>query len=179
MQHYQVIDPHFMPTVQEYAGCNGFVTSRASARPIAAGRPDVASLCYAVGAKEKSSMEKVTGIGGVFFRAKDPEMLSKWYEENLGVSPVPQNFDQLPWIQEAGPTVYAPFEQETEYFGNAGKSWMINFRVKDLPAMVAQLEKSGIEVTLNTDESPIGKFAKLSDPEGNPIELWQPGSTMA
>ncbi|WP_144778124.1 VOC family protein [Marinobacter maritimus] len=124
-------------------------------------------------------MEKVTGIGGVFFRAKDPEMLSKWYEENLGVSPVPQNFDQLPWIQEAGPTVYAPFEQETEYFGNAGKSWMINFRVKDLPAMVAQLEKAGIEVTLNTDESPIGKFAKLFDPEGNPIELWQPGSTMA
>ena len=121
-------------------------------------------------------MEKVSGIGGVFFRAKNPEMLSKWYEENLGVSPVPKDYGQLPWIQEAGPTVFSPFEQETEYFGNANKSWMINFRVANLDAMVAQLESAGIEVLINADESPIGKFAKLYDPEGNPIELWEPSN---
>jgi predicted enzyme related to lactoylglutathione lyase len=119
-------------------------------------------------------MERVTGIGGMFFRARNPEMLSKWYEDNLGVSPVPENIDQLPWIQEAGPTVFAPFEQETEYFGDAGKSWMINFRVNDLSAMVDQLRNAGIAVELNTDENPIGRFARLYDPEGNPIELWQP-----
>ncbi|MCG8315216.1 MAG: hypothetical protein MI976_18555 [Pseudomonadales bacterium] len=119
-------------------------------------------------------MEKVTGIGGLFFRAKDPEALSSWYHQYLGVSPVPQNTEQLPWLQEQGATVFAPFEEDTEYFGNPNKSWMINFRVDDLTAMVAQLEEAGIKVEISSDDSPIGKFARLTDPEGNPIELWQP-----
>ena len=121
-------------------------------------------------------MEKVVGIGGLFFRAENPERLAKWYEENLGVSPVPQDYDQLPWIQEKGPTVFAPFEQETEYFGNREKPWMINFRVNDLAAMVSQLQRAGIEVEVDKEQGPMGQFARLYDPEGNPIELWQPST---
>ena len=119
-------------------------------------------------------MEKVTGIGGIFFRAKNPEALSAWYHEHLGVSPVPQSFEQLPWIQEEGATVFAPFEDNSDYFGNPEKQWMINFRVKNISVMVEQLQKAGIEVVLSAEENPIGKFARLTDPEGNPIELWQP-----
>jgi glyoxylase I family protein len=119
-------------------------------------------------------MEKVTGIGGVFFRATNPEKLSAWYMEHLGVNPVPRDYDQLPWIQEEGPTVFAPFERNTDYFGNEAQGWMINFRVRDLAKIVAQLTKSGIEVTVDDQELPMGKFARLHDPEGNPIELWQP-----
>ena len=119
-------------------------------------------------------MEKVTGIGGVFFRAKNPEELAKWYEEYLGVSPVPSDYDQLPWVQEEGPTVFAPFEQSTEYFGKDTQSWMINFRVRDLSKIVKQLREAGVEVSIDGEEFPNGKFARLHDPEGNPIELWEP-----
>ena len=119
-------------------------------------------------------MEKVTGIGGVFFRAKDPKKLSKWYEENLGVNPVPMSYDDLPWMQEEGPTVFAPFEHSTDYFGKETQSWMINFRVRDLLKLVKQLQNSNIEVTVSKEEYPNGKFARLYDPEGNPIELWEP-----
>ncbi|WCN13251.1 VOC family protein [Marinomonas mediterranea] len=119
-------------------------------------------------------MEKVTGIGGVFFRAKDPEALSSWYYEHLGVNPVPTRHDQLPWIQEEGPTVFSPFEHTTEYFGEKTQTWMINFRVSDLSKMVQQLKTAGIEVLLDEEEYPQGKFARLHDPEGNPIELWEP-----
>ena len=121
-------------------------------------------------------MEKVTGIGGVFFRAEEPELVAAWYLENLGVSPVPRSGDQLPWVQEEGPTVFAPFDRETAYFGNPAQSWMINFRVRDLDLMVAQLEKSGADVMLNEEEDPIGRFARLSDSEGNPIELREPAA---
>ena len=119
-------------------------------------------------------MEKVTGIGGVFFRATNPENLSKWYEEHLGVNPVPSDFDQLPWIQEEGPTVFGPFERNTDYFGKDSQTWMINFRVRDLAKIVEQLRKAGIEVSVDDQELPVGKFARLHDPEGNPIELWEP-----
>jgi glyoxylase I family protein len=91
-------------------------------------------------------MEKVTGIGGLFFRARDPEALGRWYLEHLGVSLVPGNYDELPWCQEAGPTVFAPFPEATEYFGNPKQSWMVNFRVRNLDAMAAQLRAAGIEV---------------------------------
>lgn len=119
-------------------------------------------------------MEKVTGIGGVFFRANDPSELSAWYEQNLGVSPVPANYDSMPWSQEAGPTVFAPFELDTEYFGRASQNWMINFRVRNLEIMVSQLRRAGIEVEIDPQDYPNGKFARLYDPEGNPVELWEP-----
>ncbi len=119
-------------------------------------------------------MEKVTGIGGVFFRATDPKALSQWYEKHLGINPVPLEYDQTPWIQEQGPTVFAPFERDTEYFGNAQQSWMINFRVHNLLEMVEQLRSADIDVCVDAQEYPNGIFARLYDPEGNPIELWEP-----
>lgn len=119
-------------------------------------------------------MEKVAGIGGIFFRAADPEKLSKWYEAHLGVNPVPTTYDEPPWSQEAGPTVFAPFEQSTDYFGRASQTWMINFRVHDLSKLVEQLRSANIEVTVDEEAYPNGKFARLHDPEGNPIELWEP-----
>lgn len=119
-------------------------------------------------------MEKVTGIGGVFFRAAAPSELALWYETHLGVTQVPQSYDGSPWQQLAGATVFAPFSQDTDYFGRDSQQWMINFKVSDLTAMVAQLQSAGIEVKVDPEEYPNGHFARLHDPEGNPIELWQP-----
>jgi catechol 2,3-dioxygenase-like lactoylglutathione lyase family enzyme len=97
-------------------------------------------------------MEKVTGIGGLFFRARDPKALARWYRDHLGVTPVPESYEELPWQQEAGPTAFATFPRDTDYFGRAEQAWMVNFRVRDLAAMVAQLQAAGIEVTM--DPSP-------------------------
>lgn len=124
-------------------------------------------------------MEKVLGIGGLFFRSKDPKGLARWYAEHLGVSEVPQSYDEACWKQDAGDCVFAPFEQETEYFGRAEQHWMVNFRVRDLGAMVAQLKAAGIDVEVNQDVFPNGRFARLHDPEGNPIELWEPAGQSA
>lgn len=117
-------------------------------------------------------MQRVTGIGGLFFRSKDPA-LAKWYQKHLGIDLVPVDYSQKPWSQEAGPTVFAPFPQDSDYFDSA-KQWMINFRVKDLEAMVTQLRAAGIEVSMDAQAYPNGRFARLNDPEGNPIELWEP-----
>lgn len=119
-------------------------------------------------------MEKVTGIGGLFFRAHDPAALGEWYRDHLGVALVPSSYQELPWSQEAGPTAFAPFPETTQYFGDAAKSWMVNFRVRNLGAMVAQLRAAGISVKVDAERYPNGRFARLNDPEGNPIELWEP-----
>lgn len=119
-------------------------------------------------------MEHVSGIGGVFFRSKDPAALLKWYEDNLGIAPAPTEYGGRPWRQEAGTTVFAPFAMDTSYFGRPEQQWMINFRVRDLDAMSAQLRAAGIEVTPDPETYPNGRFARLHDPEGNPIELWEP-----
>jgi glyoxylase I family protein len=119
-------------------------------------------------------MERVTGIGGFFFRARDPQALAAWYEQHLGISRVPPDYAQAPWQQEAGATVFAPFAIDTGYFGRAEQSWMINLRVRDLDAMVAQLRRAGIELDVDAEHYPNGRFARLEDPEGNPIQLWQP-----
>ena len=118
-------------------------------------------------------MEKVTGIGGVFFRAQNPKELKKWYAEHLGIGPASADNPHGPWEQAAGPTAFEPFPANTDYFGRESQQWMLNFRVRDLDAMVAQLRAAGIEVTVNTENFDFGRFAHLSDPEGNRIELWQ------
>ncbi len=123
-------------------------------------------------------MAKVTGIGGVFFRAADPAGLAAWYEKHLGVTPVPQDYDQPVWTQAAGPTVFAPFEQTTEYFGKKSQAFMVNFRVDDLDEMVAGLQAAGIEVIFDPQNYPNGRFARLHDPEGNPVELWEPAEAL-
>ena len=119
-------------------------------------------------------MEKVTGIGGLFFRARDPDTLAAWYRDHLGVDPVPTDYALQSWRQEAGPTAFAPFPRDTRYFGNPDKDWMVNFRVRDLDAMVRQLRDAQIAVEVVAETYPNGRFAHLADPEGNPIELWQP-----
>jgi glyoxylase I family protein len=119
-------------------------------------------------------MEKVTGIGGIFFRARDPKKLAAWYQTHLGIPLPPQDYGQESWQQEAGTTVFAPFPENTEYFGRKEQAWMINFRVRDLDAMVSQLSAAGIEVKIDPETYPNGRFARLHDPEGNPIELWEP-----
>jgi catechol 2,3-dioxygenase-like lactoylglutathione lyase family enzyme len=117
---------------------------------------------------------RVTGIGGFFFRAKNPAALGGWYKTHLGIDLVPTDYNQSSWSQEAGPTVFAPFEQDTDYFGDKAKPWMLNFRVQDLDGLVDQLRRASIEVTINPEKYPNGRFARIHDPEGNPIELWEP-----
>ena len=119
-------------------------------------------------------MEKVAGIGGLFFRAHDPDALGHWYLQHLGIALTPTTQDAPVWQQEAGATVFSPFPETTKYFGDPQKSWMINFRVHNLDKMVAQLKAAGIEVKVDPQAYPNGRFARLHDPEGNPIELWQP-----
>ncbi len=117
--------------------------------------------------------EKVTGIGGLFFRSHDHKALALWYQQHLGISVIPMKPGQQPWQQEAGPTAFAPFSETTTYF-EVSKPFMINFRVRDLDKMAAQLKAAGIEVKIDPETYPNGRFARLHDPEGNPIELWQP-----
>ena len=119
-------------------------------------------------------MQKVTGIGGFFFRAKDTKQLAIWYETHLGINPCPSSYDEPVWNQESGETVFAPFAHDTDYFGDDAQQWMINFRVEDINAMVEQLKNANIEVEVDSTKYPNGHFARLSDPEGNPIQLWQP-----
>jgi len=118
-------------------------------------------------------MEKVTGIGGLFFRARDPAALAQWYQTHLGVPLTPSDYEGEPWQQQGGPTVFEPFPMNTQYFGTPERMWMVNFRVADLDAMVNQLRVAGVEVTVDPDTYPNGRFARLQDSEGNPIELWQ------
>jgi catechol 2,3-dioxygenase-like lactoylglutathione lyase family enzyme len=136
-------------------------------------QPKSASLQNSNPVTEGAQMEKVLGIGGLFFRAKDPKALGIWYRDNLGVDLVPASQGAVPWHTEAGVTVFAPFPKDTDYFGADTQMWMVNFRVRDLEKMAAQLKSKGIEVKIYP-EDPSGRFARLHDPEGNPIELWQP-----
>lgn len=124
----------------------------------------------------EKAMERVLGIGGFFFRAKDPKGLAKWYNDNLGIALVPDSYDGPAWETEAGTTVFAPFSQDTSYFGDMRLQWMINFRVRDLDKMAAQLRASGSAVEIDPETYPNGRFAKTAYPEGNPIQLWQPDS---
>jgi hypothetical protein len=128
----------------------------------------------AAGRAEGADMEKVTGIGGFFFRAKEPKVLAKWYSDHLGVDLVPAKAGDLPWRQEAGPCAFQPFPETTKYFGDSTRRWMLNFRVRSIDRMAAQLRAAGIAVEVDPKVYPNGRFAHLSDPEGNPLELWEP-----
>ena len=119
-------------------------------------------------------MEKVNGIGGLFFRARNPVAIGEWYRDHLGVTLTPSNYEELPWWQEAGPSGVSPFPETTDYFGDPNKTWMVNFRVRNLDGMVTELRRAGISVDVDQRRYPNGRFARLKDPEGNPIELWEP-----
>lgn len=136
--------------------------------------PPPAGAAVGRGRAGGTEVEKVTGIGGLFFRAHDPKALGHWYQQHLGVSLTPSSYEVPVGQQEAGPTVFSPFPETSDYFGDAHKVWMVNFRVRDLDKMAAQLRAAGIAVKIDPQSYPNGRFARLHDPEGNPIELWQP-----
>lgn len=113
----------------------------------------------------------INGIGGFFFRSENPEKLKKWYIQTLGV-----DIQEMVWHQQAGPTVFEPFEQNTDYFAR-DKKWMINFRVTNLKKFIEELKSKGVEVEERDEWNSmpeVGIFARVHDPEGNPIELWEP-----
>ena len=119
-------------------------------------------------------MERVQGIGGFFFKAKDPKALAKWYADNLGISLTPQNEGDQTWQQMAGPTAFEPFPADSTFFERPSQQFMLNFRVANLDAMVGQLQRAGIKVDRDPNKYSYGAFASTHDPEGNPIQLWQP-----
>jgi len=120
-------------------------------------------------------MAKAVGVGGVFFKARDPKALSQWYETHLGlggrVSP-----DALVFEGPAsmGTTVFGLFAADTKYFGDGPQQYMVNFRVDDLNAVLAKLAEAGVRIDPKREETPYGPFAWIWDPEGNRVELWEP-----
>jgi len=122
----------------------------------------------------------VLGIGGLFFRARDPEALGAWYKEHLNVgggcvADGAGEPDQWSWMATGGPVVFAPFAADTDYFSGE-KAYMLNLRVSGLAALIDRLESAGIDVTTKDEwnDPQVGRFARVHDPEGNPIELWEP-----
>ena len=125
-------------------------------------------------------MERVTGIGGVFFKARDPKALMQWYEAHLGMVPQPDfigavfrcGSEEDP--ERVGTTSWGIFPSDTTYFGPRESQSMINYRVEDLATMLAQLRAAEVEVDPRLEESEFGRFGWAVDPEGNRFELWQP-----
>jgi predicted enzyme related to lactoylglutathione lyase len=120
----------------------------------------------------------VIGMGGYFFRAKDPPALKAWYRERLGVGggcgkDEKGESNEWVWFHQGGAMVFEPFKAETDYFP-AEKTAMVNLRVSDLDGLLADLRAADIEVTQEQEMAGLGKFARIHDPEGNPIELWEP-----
>ena len=119
-------------------------------------------------------MARVTGVGGVFMRSRDPAALAQWYTERLGLDAMAGDTEAV-WWQEEGPTVWAPFPADTDYFGPSGQGWMMNLRVDDLDAMLDRLRNDGCEVDERVETlDGIGRFGWVTDPEGNRFELWEP-----
>jgi predicted enzyme related to lactoylglutathione lyase len=116
--------------------------------------------------------ERVDGVGGVFFRARDPEALKGWYGEQLGIEL--EDFGTIFTAAAGDQTVWAPFPADTDYFGDREQQLMVNYRVRDLDAMLAQLRAAGAEVDERVEEHEYGRFGWATDPEGNRFELWQP-----
>jgi predicted enzyme related to lactoylglutathione lyase len=119
-------------------------------------------------------MERITGIGGAFLRARDPQALAAWYRENLGI-PLEegQSFGVL--VDAAGDrTVWSAFPHDSDYLGPPSAMFMLNYRVRDLDAMLAQLRAAGAAVDDRVEEYEYGRFGWATDPEGNRFELWQP-----
>lgn len=123
-------------------------------------------------------MKKVTGIGGIFFKCKDPKQMNEWYKTHLGFNTTEYgvNFE---WREESDPgkkgtTVWNPFSETTRYFEPSTKDFMLNYRVADLEALVEELKKEGVTIVDNIETYDYGKFVHILDPEGNKIELWEP-----
>ena len=123
-------------------------------------------------------MKRVTGIGGVFFKARDREKQMEWYRTHLGIESDSWGH-VFEWRdrddpQSIGYTVWCPFKDDTDYFDPSTQPFMVNYRVVDLDSLVAALKQEGVEVVGEIEQEENGKFAWILDPEGNKIELWEP-----
>ncbi len=123
-------------------------------------------------------MKRVTGIGGIFFKSKDPDNLRNWYRAHMGVESDGSNGASFLWREDDNPdsrgmTIWSAFPDTSKYFDPSTAPFMINYRVANLDWLLAQLREEGVEVTPSQD-SEFGKFAWVMDPEGNRIELWEP-----
>jgi predicted enzyme related to lactoylglutathione lyase len=122
-------------------------------------------------------MKRVTGIGGIFFKATDPKALATWYRTHLGVNVEDWGGAVFRWADDGaanGTTVWSPFKSDTTHFAPSNASFMINYRVADLHALLAKLREEGCNVIDKVDDSEYGKFGWVVDPEGNKLELWEP-----
>jgi predicted enzyme related to lactoylglutathione lyase len=122
-------------------------------------------------------MKKITGVGGVFFKARDPKGLMEWYTRHLGLE-FQYGFIQLSWADDprskTGSTTFAIFKEDADNFNPGEKPYLINFRVSDLGALLAELREKNVTVSTDVQEYDFGRFGWLVDPEGNKIELWEP-----
>ncbi len=121
-------------------------------------------------------MKRVTGIGGIFFKARDPKALADWYRRHLGLNVDDWGGVAFRWAEDSasGTTIWTPFKEDTSYFAPSTAPFMVNFRVADLHALLAALRAEGCDVLEKVDESEYGKFGWVMDPEGHKIELWEP-----
>ncbi len=125
-------------------------------------------------------MERVTGIGGIFFKAKRPAKLTEWYRKHLGLPstpcgvPVVFTWREGPGRGRKAETIWSPFPAKTNYFAPSKAPFMVNYRVRDLDAMLRQLKRAKVKIDPHVEESEFGRFAWVMDPEGNRVELWEP-----
>ncbi len=123
-------------------------------------------------------MKKVTGVGGIFFKTKDPEKMKEWYNKNLGL--VTNEYGSVFEFRESDRpenkaySVWSPFKDDTDYFQPSEKEFMINYRVENIEALVVELQKSGVTICDEIETYEYGKFVHILDPENNKIELWEP-----
>lgn len=123
-------------------------------------------------------MKKVTGIGGIFFKTKDPQKTKDWYQKHLGLQ-TDEYGTSFEWRdaeepKKKGYTAWSPFEEKTNYFGESGQEFMINYRVENLEELVSQLELEGVKIVDKIESYEYGKFVHIEDPNGHRIELWEP-----
>jgi predicted enzyme related to lactoylglutathione lyase len=125
------------------------------------------------------TMQRVTGIGGIFYKAKDPQKMAAWYEKHLGIAFGGNTYMDFQWINHNDPnkpgnTVFSFFAENTQYFEPSSQPFMINFRVKNMDSLLIQLREESVEILGEPETYEYGKFAWVMDPEGNKIELWEP-----
>lgn len=133
---------------------------------------------FANQSKEQAKMKKVTGIGGIFFKCKDPNKMKEWYKTNLGLN-TNEYGASFEWRQsddstKKGLTQWTPFAEKTKYFEPSTKDFMINYRVENIETLVEDLKKNGVTIVDTIQTYDYGKFVHVLDPEGNKIELWEP-----
>ena len=131
---------------------------------------------------ESNESKKVTGIGGIFFKCKEPKKVREWYQKNLGIN-TNQYGAMFEWYQGAdstkkGFTQWSPFNEKTKYFEPSTKDYMINYRVENLDALVKELKQNGVTVVDTIESFDYGKFVHILDVEGNKLELWQPNDVV-